>query len=224
MGAPPGVIGLMEGVAPLVRGRSQRPPCAVPRRIGVIGDHPDGPRHGEYWRIFTPPPTPPRQAALARPVATATQPPPTPTPSRADVEADFPPPGTGALLAPRKGGKGLGELTVSNGTASDAIVKLSREGEATAVVFVHAADETTVTGIAPGTYDIQFSLGIGYDPETRRFVRNDGFQEFDEPTTYTEVRDARGTSYSVLRVTLNPVVGGNARTEAIDEDAFAAGW
>ena len=171
-----------------------------------------------------PPPTPPRQAALARPVATATRPPPTPTPSRADVEADFPPPGTGALLAPRKGGKGLGELTVSNGTASDAIVKLSREGEATAVVFVHAADETTVTGIAPGTYDIQFSLGIGYNPETRRFVRNDGFQEFDEPTTYAEARDARGTSYSVLRVTLNPVVGGNARTETIDEGAFAAGW
>jgi hypothetical protein len=113
------------------------------------------------------------------PLADATRPPPPPTPSRADVEADFPPPGTGALLAPRKGGKGLGELTVSNGTASDAIVKLSREGEATAVVFVHAADETTVKGIAPGTYDIQFSLGIGYDPGTRRFVRNDGFQEFD---------------------------------------------
>jgi hypothetical protein len=115
-------------------------------------------------------------------VPTATLPPPTPTPSRADIEADFPPPGTGALLAPRKGGKGLGELTVSNGTASDAIVKLSREGEATAVVFVHAADETTVKVIAPGAYDIRFSLGIGNNAETRRLMRHDGFQEFDEPT------------------------------------------
>ena len=103
-------------------------------------------------------------------------------------------------------------------------MKLSRDGEATAVVFVHEGDEATLTGIVPGTYDIQFSLGIGYNPETRRFVRNDRFHEFDEPTTYTKVRDARGTSYGVLRVTLDPVVGGNARTETIDEGAFAAGW
>ncbi len=170
------------------------------------------------------PSTPPRQAALARPAPTATRPPATPTPSRADLEAVYPPPATGALLAPRKGAKGLGELTVSNGTASDAIVKLSRSGEATAVVFVHSSDETTVTGIAPGTYDIQFSLGIGYDPTMRRFVRNDGFQEFEQPTTYTETRGAQGTSYQVLRVTLNPVAGGNARTETIAEDAFTAGW
>ena len=60
---------------------------------------------------------------------------------------------------------------------------------------------------------------------TRRTVdRFAVIDEFDEPTTYTEVRDARGTSYSVLRVTLNPVVGGNARTETIDEGAVAAGW
>ena len=80
-------------------------------------------------------------------------------------------------------GKGLGELNVSNGTASGAIVKHSRPVEATAVIFVHAADETTVKGIAAGAYDIRFSLGIGNNVETRRFMRHDGFQEFDEPPT-----------------------------------------
>ena len=84
-----------------------------------------------------------------------------------------PPPGTGAFLAPRNGAKGIDEQTVSNGTASDAIVKLPRAGEATAVGYVHVADETTGKGIAPGTHDIQFCLGIGDDPGTRPSVRVD---------------------------------------------------
>ncbi len=84
-----------------------------------------------------------------------------------------PPPGTGAFLAPRNGAKGIDEQTVSNGTASDAIVKLPRAGEATAVGYVHVADGTTGKGIAPGTHDIQFCLGIGDDPGTRPSVRVD---------------------------------------------------
>ena len=118
-------------------------------------------------------PAPPRQASPTRPLPTATRPPPTPTRSRADVEAGDPPPGTGAFLAPRNGAKGIDEQTVSNGTASDAIVKLPRAGEATAVGYVHVADETTGKGIAPGTHDIQFCLGIGDDPGTRPSVRVD---------------------------------------------------
>ncbi len=93
--------------------------------------------------------------------------------ARATVANGDPPPGTGAFLAPRNGAKGIDEQTVSNGTASDAIVKLPRAGEATAVGYVHVADETTGKGIAPGTHDIQFCLGIGDDPGTRPSVRVD---------------------------------------------------
>ena len=119
--------------------------------------------------------------------------------------------------------RGLGELTIANGTDRDATAKLrdAMTGRTLAHVYIRAKGETTLRDIGVGTYVLQFQTGVDWNQGDLTFRRELGTSEFDDRLTFMEDRTATGTRYSTFRVTLNAVPGGTARTHGIDPGAFA---
>lgn len=145
---------------------------------------------------------------------------PTATPTRAEIEAIYPPLPNGTYLQPRLPETGLGSITITNGNDRDAIVKMVRGSVAVFVVLIRSRDAVVLPNVPVGSYDVWFCTGIGWDPERRRFVQGHRCLQFDDPTNFSETRDARGVEYVDFQVTLNSVAGGNASTDPLDADAF----
>lgn len=131
-------------------------------------------------------------------------------------------PASGTLMSRGVGGRGLGSLTISNGTSKDAIAKLVNltTGKSHREVYVRANSSTTVSGIAPGEYELFFSKGLDYAPSLRKFLRDAEYSKFDDTFLYQETRDSYGINYRTYRVTLDKVAFGTARTSAVDESSF----
>ena len=53
------------------------------------------------------------------------------------------------------------------------------------------------------------------------FGKNCSFSRFEDPMKFRTTRDARGIYWQNFRITLQPVVGGTARTGDVDPDDFA---
>ncbi len=140
---------------------------------------------------------------------------PTPTPKLERPE-------TGAAMSKGSGGRGLGTLNISNGTSSDAIAKLVNlsTGKSYREIYVRANSSTTLTRVAPGTYELLFSMGRDYAPSIRKFLSNAEYSKFDETFHFQETRDAYGINYKTYEVTLNTVAYGTATTSKIDESSF----
>ena len=121
---------------------------------------------------------------------------------------------------------GLGDLTISNGTETDAIAKLidTRVGESYREVYIRANTSTTIQHIAVGNYELLFSLGQNYAPSLNKFLTNASYSKFDSNITFEEIKERAGntitTNYDSYRLTLNKVVGGNAATSRISEAEF----
>lgn len=152
--------------------------------------------------------------ARVTPSATLT-PTPTPTPKTERPE-------TGAIMSRGSGGRGLGTLTISNGTSSDAIAKLVNlsTGKSHREIYVRANSSATLSGIAPGEYELLFSMGREYAPSIRKFLRDAEYSKFDQTFYFQETRDAYGINYKTFRVTLDKVAYGTATTSTIDESSF----
>ena len=130
-----------------------------------------------------------------------------------------PRPANGAVVTKReKAGKG--ELAIENGTDEDALLTLARDGRAVYAVYIRASGDAELTGIADGDYEMFVAQGDGWNDELRRFTASPDYTRFDDPASFATVREADAIRYTRLRITLQPVVGGNAGTDPVDPESY----
>jgi hypothetical protein len=95
---------------------------------------------------------------------------------------------TGARIEPDGEASGLSELSVSNGTRSDAAVRLvdGSSGDTARFVYIEAGHLYTLTGIQPGTYTLRFILGREWVPACRDFLEAE-YSEFESALVFKDV-------------------------------------
>jgi hypothetical protein len=130
-----------------------------------------------------------------------------------------PRPANGAVLT-KRGKAGRGELAIENGTDEDALLTLSRDGRAVYAVYVRASADTELTGIADGDYEMFVAQGDGWNDGLRRFTASPDYTKFNDRAPFATVREAGAVRYTRLRITLQPVVGGNAGTLPVDPGSY----
>jgi hypothetical protein len=118
---------------------------------------------------------------------------------------------------------GRAQLIIANGGSDDAVVTLIRGSKPAVSVYVREGKKYTVTGVADGRYGIFFTGGSAWDDKARAFGRDCAFQRFEDPLNYRTVRTATQIRWQTWRITLNKVVGGNARTSEVDPNDFPEG-
>ncbi|MEV7422728.1 hypothetical protein [Streptomyces sp. NPDC091212] len=121
----------------------------------------------------------------------------------------------------KDGGRGgLGRLTIDNGTASDAVVSLTRQKRTAFTVYIRKGRSATVRAVDDGSYTVYFSSGTDWNSARKSFTRDCAFQKFDDKAAFRTVAVTGGTQYTVLKYSLAKSVGGNATTSDVDEDEF----
>lgn len=135
-------------------------------------------------------------------------------------------PSSGTVMATGSYRTGLGDLTISNGTNTDAIAKLIdiRADASYREVYIRANSSTTIQNIAVGDYELIFSLGQDFAPSLNKFLLNASYSKFDSQLSFEETKERIGntirTNYDTYTLTLNTVAGGNAATSRISEAEF----
>ena len=121
---------------------------------------------------------------------------------------------TGATIEPARGA-GPSDLTVDNGTATDAAIRLVNIDSAMTARFVYikAHDSYTLVGIEPGRYWLRFGLGRQWVASCRDFL-DASYNEFEMPLVFND---------DTISVTLHAVPLGTARTRTIDRNRFFEG-
>ena len=116
-----------------------------------------------------------------------------------------------------------GSLKVSNGTDRDAYVKLVDPQSRTLVGALYVKSNSTLTleQIPDGTYRVLFVLGQNWDSKTQTFAKNERFAKFDKPLQFTTTSLENEIRYRAFQITLNPIVGGNARTSGVSKQEFS---
>jgi len=135
-------------------------------------------------------------------------------------ESGQPPrPRTGSEYGPA-GSSGHGTLTVVNGDSRDAVVHLVAAENAPRprrVAYVRGGETLVIRRITPGRYHLRFLHGRRWVAAQHMLYCEQSSSEFAEALDYP-TEDSGG--YAVFEVTLHPVVGGTARTRAIDPSLF----
>ena len=130
----------------------------------------------------------------------------------------------GTELRKRRYLHGLGELTVENGTENDAVVLLVELNTEKTIrdFYVTAGNTFTEPRIAPGLYAIYFVTGSDWNPEKNAFNSNAIYSQFGRNVEFSEKPDqvSGKIEYSTYKITLQPVVGGDAAIYPSNEDAF----
>lgn len=124
-------------------------------------------------------------------------------------------PANGRILYSRIRG-GLGRLTIRNGLKRDGVVTLVRGRTKAISVYVRAGKSATVRNIADGTYRIFFTTGYRYSVSKKRFTRSASYQRFNDRLRFRTF----GNQYTIYRLTLHQVPGGNARTNHVNPRDF----
>ena len=130
-----------------------------------------------------------------------------------------PRPSNGTYIRDRNRG-GRSELAIENGGSADALVTLSRGGKPAISVYVRKGKSYTVRNVSDGSYAVFFGGGSTWDDAARGFGRNCTFSRFQDPLKFRTTRDARGIYWQNFRITLQPVIGGTARTDDVDPNDF----
>ncbi len=121
---------------------------------------------------------------------------------------------------------GLGELTIKNGTNNDAVVKLVPTiiRKSVLTIYVRRNSNFKIKKIRDGNYKLYFVVGRHYDEDSLIFLQDCSFAVFEEGFSFTTAKhreeDKIKTEYSIFEITLHPVVGGTARTDAITKKDF----
>lgn len=127
-----------------------------------------------------------------------------------------PRPADGKVLTSR-GAKGKGELSIENGGEHDAVVTLADEsGKARRAIYSRAGETTKATGIADGTYTVYVESGTAWNNDERRFTADQDASRFEQTARFRTVRERGGYQYTVLSITLQPVLGGNSPILPVD--------
>ncbi len=122
---------------------------------------------------------------------------------------------------------GLGELQIKNGTNLDAIAKLVNTTVSKSIftVYIKANSTYTIKNVKDGNYKLFFNLGNDWNSQIKAFNVNSGYEVFEDLFDFTtreyEEGDYIRTRYSKFEVTLNPVIGGQAKTDNINAVEFA---
>ena len=93
------------------------------------------------------------------------------------------------------------------------------------MLYVRAHEQKSVPGIAVGSYLLRFALGLDWDTNTRKFLRNLEFYQAGKQLDFTEIEptsDEPG-KYKEIEITLNEVFSGNLPREPINEIMFDEG-
>jgi hypothetical protein len=135
---------------------------------------------------------------------------------------------TGAWIIGRRGIAGHGVLKIENGSELDAVVKLvtaDSPRKAVWMLYIRAHEQKSVPGIAIGNYLLRFTLGLDWDADTRRFLRNLEFYQAGKQPEFTEIEPALDEpgKYKEIEITLNEVFSGNLPREPINENIFNEG-
>ncbi|MGH3669019.1 MAG: hypothetical protein ACRDSH_00040, partial [Pseudonocardiaceae bacterium] len=117
---------------------------------------------------------------------------------------------------------GKGELTIDNGGGHDAVITMAMNGNPVYSVYVRNGATYTVRGIRDSTYEIFFTTGTDWDSQNRDFTRERALQRFDQTFPFTTTRTATELRWTTGKITLNPVVGGNASTSSVDPKDYPA--
>lgn len=117
---------------------------------------------------------------------------------------------------------GLGRLQIANGTAFDAVAVLltSQTARPRRAIYIRKQETGVITEIPPGTYQLQFQLGVDWPRHGTSFCQVHATSEFDRPLAFTERPSDDGQYYSAFEVTLHPVPEGTATTHEIPRSAF----
>ena len=161
-----------------------------------------------------------------------------PVPTKAQPNAPLPSPWvpervavslrTGTWIRPRRGIAGNGVLKIENGTGLDAVVKLvtvDSPPKTVWMLYIRAYEQKSVPGIAEGSYLLRFALGLDWDADTRKFLRNLEFYQAGKQLKFTEIQPTSDEprEYKEIEITLNEVFGGNLPREPINEVMFNEG-
>lgn len=116
---------------------------------------------------------------------------------------------------------GYGELRIENGRDVDGVVVLTTNDErAVFAVYLSAGSSFTVYGIPVGTYQIYVALGEDWDSAAARFTRRPQLFRFEDDFEYTILSSATGVQYTIWSISLQPVLFGGGRTEAVSLTEF----
>lgn len=130
-------------------------------------------------------------------------------------------PASKVLIPPASSGSG--SLKLSNGTARDAYVKLvdpaSRKSIAT--LYVKKNTDLKLEQIPDGTYEVLFVTGEDWDSKTKSFTRSSSFTKFDQSLNFVTEQSGNEIRYTIIELTLNPVVNGNATLSGVDQQEFS---
>ncbi len=111
---------------------------------------------------------------------------------------------------------------MDNGGKSDAVLTLVRGKTKLTSFYVRKGRKATVTGVPDGMYKVFFTGGADWDRATRSFTRNCSFKRFEDSVNFRTIRSATVIQYRTWTITLQPVVGGTAKTSEVDPDSFPA--
>lgn len=119
----------------------------------------------------------------------------------------------GSEIIPIQGPRGNRYLKIINGGDSDIAVKVvsSSTGKTRRFVYVRANKTVVFKNIALESYVLRIMSGSDWDKDTRKFLSNRSFYEFDKPF------DFRKTNHSV---SLTPTLGGTLRDIPLSEEDF----
>jgi hypothetical protein len=121
----------------------------------------------------------------------------------------------------RQTGTGPHELTTINGLSSDAVVKLRDSAKHTVLSFyVKAHDEATIDTVPEGTFVIEFATGQEFSPVCGYFLSNMATQRYVEAAIFKTQIQGNDQYARAITITLNPVVGGTAKTVSTDDSTF----
>ena len=115
--------------------------------------------------------------------------------------------------------EGKGTLTLDNGLAEDAFVKMISNEKLVASFYVRGGERFTFDHVPDGLYKLIYCTGFGWDANGRDFARGRHAVRYDEALNYATTRRNEGTtiitSTGVITLTLHKVANGNAKTTGI---------
>ncbi|MFE2916077.1 hypothetical protein [Kitasatospora indigofera] len=115
---------------------------------------------------------------------------------------------------------GRGELSIENGGSGDAVLSLAKDGKSVHSIYVGKGQTARFKGIEDGTYEVFFAGGSDWDPATKAFTQGCDFSKFDEPLEFKTTRTSSEIRWSTWTLSLQAVVGGNARTTDVPAGSY----
>ncbi|GAA3426178.1 hypothetical protein GCM10018953_33610 [Streptosporangium nondiastaticum] len=115
---------------------------------------------------------------------------------------------------------GRGYLELRNGNRQDAVVVVVRGKKKVVTVYVRKKSKFKVRGVRDGSYKVYYTLGDDWDSRARTFTRSCAFERFEKALRFRTTYTATQISWKNWTLTLNPVVGGNARSRRVKPGDF----